>query len=516
MVRPTLSNAGQTLRGPAITERLDSWKEIAAYLKRSARTVQRWERETGLPVHRLRHDKLGSVYAYPSELDAWWNSRRAELEQDPDAEARPVPSIAVLPFADMSREQDQAYFCEGMAEEIINILCRINALRVSPRTSSFQFKASGAEIREIGRRLRVRTVLEGSVRKSGDQLRIAVQLADVDSGYQLWSERYDREIQDIFAVQDEIAHSIVKALQVTLTPNETEAVRTPPTGSVQAYDCYLRARNFYCQYDPRDMDYALQLFLRAIELDPNYAQAYAGLADCWSYIYLYSDRSERVREQAEWASQRAVEMNPRSAEAQASRGLSLSVGGRIQEAEEAFESAVRIDPDLFEGHYFYARHSFVQGQPEKAIRLYKEAMRVRPDDFQSPLLAAQIHDDLGRSSEAEALRRRGVKVAEEHLKLHPDDARALYMAANGLVGLGNRELGREFARRAFVIRPDDPMLLYNVGCIYSMLGDLEEAIDCLTKAAAKGLKQKGWYEHDSNLDPLRAHPRFQQLLRDLA
>ncbi len=513
-MRSTLSNTGPGGTDPA--ERLDSWKEIAAYLKRAARTVQRWEREADLPVHRLQHHKLGSVYAYRSELDAWWSSRHTELEQQEAMETRSKPSIAVLPFADMSREQDQAYFCEGIAEEIINILSRVKGLRVSPRTSSSQFKAPSAEIREIGRRLRARAVLEGSVRKAGEHLRIAVQLADAEHGYQLWSERYDRDMRDIFAVQDEIAHHVVEALEVTLSPRETAAVRTPPTGSLRAYDCYLRARNYYHQHDSRAMDYALQLFLSAIELDPNYAQAYAGLADCWSYIYLYSDRSERVREQADWASSRAVEMDPRSAEALASRGFSLSVAGHIAEAEQAFEQALRLDPDLFECPYFYARHSFANGQPEKAIRLYEAALRIRPDDYQSPLLAAQIYDDLGRHDEANASRRCGVAAAEEHLKLHPDDARALYMAGNGLVALGNRERGRELAERAFSMRPDDSMLLYNVGCIYSMLGDLDKAIDCLTKAVARGLKQKGWYEHDSNLDPLRAHPRFRALLRELA
>jgi TolB-like protein len=198
-------------------DRLDSWKAIAAYLKRGARTVQRWEREEGLPVHRLVHDKLGSVYAYQSELDAWWRSREAELANEPPLPAAAAPSVAVLPFADMSQERDQAYFCEGMAEELLDALSRVQGLRVSSRTASFHFRTPGADTREIGRRLRVGTLLEGSVRKSGDQLRIVLQLTDAESGFQLWSGRYDRRMSDIFAMQQEIAEKAVRALEATLS-----------------------------------------------------------------------------------------------------------------------------------------------------------------------------------------------------------------------------------------------------------------------------------------------------------
>lgn len=500
---------------PDTSDRLDSWKEIAAYLKRGSRTVQRWEREASLPIHRLQHEKLGSVYAYRSELDAWWKSRRTELENETPAEEFERASIAVLPFADMSQERDQAYFCEGIADEIINRLSRVAALRVSSRTCSFQFRAGAADTREIGRRLRVGTLLEGSVRKAGDRLRITVQLADAENGFQIWSGRYDRDMSDIFAIQDEIAQRVVEALEVTLAPHERASLQAPPTRNLQAYDAYLRARSFYYRFGPLDMDCAIQLFSRAIELDSDYAQAYGGLADCWSYIYLYSDRSEMVREQADWASRKAVEMDSQSAAAQASRGLSLSVAGHDREAEAAFETAIRLDPNLFEAHYFYARHCFVRAQAEKALQLYQAATAVRPGDYQASLLMAQIYEDLGRHDEANASRRRGIANAEEHLKLNPDDARAWYMTANGLVALGDRERGREYAERALLMRPDDSMLLYNVGCIYSLLGEVDKAIECLGKAAAKGQTQRGWYEHDSNLDPVRGDPRFQQLLSSL-
>ncbi len=297
-----------------------------------------------------------------------------------------IPSIAVLPFADMSREKDQAYFCDGIAEEIINALCRVQGLRVASRTGSFQFKDTAADLREIGNRLRVESVLEGSVRKSDSRLRITVQLIEAARGFHLWSESYDREFHDVFAIQQEIAHSVVKALRVTLSPQEKGALAEVPTSEVQAYDYYLRGRSFYYRYGRHDIEFALQLFSRAIELDSGYALAHAGLADCWSYIYLYSERKDAVRLQAEAAGCRAVELAPDSAQAQASLAVALSLGPRKEEAKAAFEKAIELDPTLFEAWYFYARHVFAGGDLPKAVSLYEEAMRVRPEDFYSPLL----------------------------------------------------------------------------------------------------------------------------------
>jgi tetratricopeptide (TPR) repeat protein len=376
-------------------------------------------------------------------------------------------------------------------------------------------QAAGLDVREIGRRLRVSTLLEGSVRKSGDRLRVGVQLTDAENGYHLWSEIYDREMSDIFAIQEQIAYRVAHELEVTLTAREKAALGKAPTQDIQAYDCYLRGRKFYYQYSTRDVECAIQLFAAAIERDPDYPAAYAGLADCWSYLYLYAERSDAIRDQADWASRRAVELDPESGPAQASRALALSLRGRDEEAEQAFDMAARLDPNLFEACYFHARHCFVHGQLEKAASLYEEAMRVRPEDHQSPLLVAQIYDDLGRHEDARAARLRGIVLAEEHLKLNPDDARAVYMAANGMAALGQRERGREWAGRALAMRPEDGMMLYNVGCIYALLGCPEDAIATLEKAVRCGLRQKGWYEHDSNLDPLRGDPRFQALLASL-
>jgi tetratricopeptide (TPR) repeat protein len=361
----------------------------------------------------------------------------------------------------------------------------------------------------------VGNLLEGSVRNFGGRLRVAVQLTSTADGYLLWSASYDREMSDVFAVQDEIARSVVEAMHDALGPCRAGEPRRNPTSDVQAYDYYLRGRSFYYKFGRQDVEFALELFSRAIARDPDYALAHAGLADCWSYLYLYVEHTGERRLQAEAASRKAVELDPNSAQAHASRGLALSLGGADTEARAAFETAIRLDPALFEAHYFYARHAFASGAPGKAVELYEHAMELHPEDYQPPLLVAQIYDDLDRREEARLARERGVALALDRLELNPDDARAVYMAANGLASLGRRERAGELAARALAMRPDDSMLLYNVACVYALLGETAAALGCLERALECGLRQKGWLLHDNNLDSLRGDARFQDLVRQL-
>ena len=440
-----------------------------------------------------------------------------EIRRDTDSRSPEIdPSIAILPFVDMSAEMDQDYFCEGIAEEIINTLTRIHGLRVASRTSSFRFKQAMIDSSQIGRQLHVQTLLEGSVRKEGQQVRIAAQLTDARTGFQLWSESFDRELEGIFAIQEEIARSIVGALQLTLSPQEISALGTTQTTDVKAYDTYLRGRKFYYQYRRRGIEFALQMFSSAIELDPAYANAYAGIADCCTFLHLNVERKEDHRDRALTSSRRALELAPESAQVHASRGAALSMACEHEASEAEFETAIRLDPTLFEAQYFYARDCFAQGKLEKAARLFEKASQVRPEDYLSPLLVCQIYDSLGRDNLARESRLKGIRLAEQHLQLHPDDARALYFAANAMVLLGDVERGLEWTRRAIEMEPGDSMVLYNVACILSVAGQTEEAIDRLENAAKLGLTYKAWYEMDSNLDPLRAHPRFQALLQTLA
>lgn len=421
-------------------------------------------------------------------------------------------SIAVLPFHDTSPGRDQEYFCEGIAEELIHALNKTKSMRVASRTSSFHYRKAALDIREIGRRLNVGTILEGSVRKVENRLRVTAELVNIVNGYTLWSEQYDRNFEDVFAIQDEIAQNIVHSLEVALSGDAEKVHRKESTPDAQAYDFYLRGKKFYYQYDRKGVEFALQMFTRATELDPNYSRAYSGIADCCCYLYANAGKRPEDLRLAVEASRKALELNPELAEAHTARAESHSLAGQTEEAEKEFDIAIRLDPDLFEARYFCARHCFAEGKLEKAARLYEQARLIRPEDYQSSLLVAQVYADLGRTDEARAARRRGVDVAEMHLNHHPDDIRALYMGANGLVAMGDREAGLLWAGRAMNLEPAEPMVLYNLACIYSLAQEPDRAMDCLDKAVKQGFTYSEWVDHDSNLDPVRNDSRFQRIM----
>jgi len=431
------------------------------------------------------------------------------------AAAATTKSIAVLPFVNMSADPENEYFTDGIAEEIINALSKIQALRVASRTSSFAFKGKNQDIRKVGEQLNVTTVLEGSVRKAGSKLRVTAQLVNVTDGYHLWSERYDRELQDVFAIQDEIAGNIVRALRVVLSDAEKRAIEKAPTANVQAYDYYLRGRQFFHQFRRTGMQFARRMFERAIEVDPGYAIAYAGVADCCSFLYMYWDGSKANLEGADSASRKAMDLDPELAEAHASRGFAVSLSKQYDEARREFETAIRLNPKLYEAHYFYARASFQEGKLEEAVRHYQDASRVRPEDYQALVLMAAPLKALGRQEEMRAAMRHGLAVAEKHLELNPDDARALYLGAGALVQLGDQERGLDWTRRAYAIDSEDSGVLYNVACAYSNMGRIDDAIACLEKSVQNGFGHREWFENDSDLDPLRNDERFQALMKRL-
>jgi TolB-like protein/Flp pilus assembly protein TadD len=462
-------------------------------------------------------DRFGGVLQFAQALPSPAATMPPQLP--PTVVSAPVgatpKSIAVLPFVNMSADPENEYFTDGVAEEIINALTKIQALRVAARTSAFAFKGRGEDIGEIGRRLKVATVLEGSVRKAGNRLRVTAQLVSVPDGYHLWSERYDRELQDVFAIQDEIAENIVRALRVVLSDDEKRAIEKPSTRDIEAYDYYLRGRQFFHQFRRTGIQFARRMFERAMEIDPGYALAYAGAADCCSFLYMYWDASRANLEGADTYSRKALELRPELAEAHASRGMAASLSQRYVEAERELQTAIRLNPKLFEAHYFFGRASFQQGKHEDAVRHYEEASRVRPEDYQTPMLQSFALARLGRKADAEAAVRKGLQIAEKHLELNPDDARALYLGGNALVQLGEGQRGLEWAGRALALDAEDSGVLYNVACVHALVGDIEGALAYLDKAIRNGFGHREWLENDSDLESLRADARFEALLKKL-
>jgi tetratricopeptide (TPR) repeat protein len=385
---------------------------------------------------------------------------------------------------------------------------------VASRTSSFAFRGRNEDIRKIGEQLNVRNVLEGSVRKAGNRLRISVQLVSVADGYHSWSETYNRELQDVFAIQEEIAQNIAKALQVILSEKEKRAIERAPTAHVEAYEYYLRGRQYFHQFRRKGYELALQMFAHAIGLDPGYALAHAGAADCHSLLYMYFDSNPANLEKAEAASRKALELAPDLAEAHVARGRVLSLKKDYAQAEGDFQTAVRLGPKLYEARYFFARTAKAQGKLEEAARLFEQACQLRPDEYEAATHLAATYTGLGRNADARAAFQRAATVVSKHLELHPDDARALYLGATVWASLGECERALEWANRALAMDPDDPVTLYNVACVYALQGEIEKALDCLENALKHGFAHKEWIEHDSDLASLRSHPRYQALLQD--
>ena len=434
-------------------------------------------------------------------------------ETVPVAVVSAAKSVAVLPFANLSADAENEYFTDGMADEIINALSKIQSLRVASRTSSFAFKGKNEDIGEIGKKLKVSTVLEGSMRKMGNKLRITAQLVNAADGYQLWSERYDREMEDVFAIQDDISQAIVKALRVILSEGEKKQIEKARAVDVKAYDYYLRGRQYFHHFRRKSLEYARQMFNKAIEIDPEYARAYAGVADACSLLYTYFDARDSHLRQADLSSLKAIELEPELAEAHVARGIALSMAKRFDEAVPEFEHAIKLDPKLFDATYWYARARLAQGMFEDAAKLFERSAILRPEDYQIPGFHAQVLINLGRHDESEAQYRKQVRLVDHHLELNPDDPRACILGAIAHAALKNEERSMALAQRAVAADPDDPALLYNAACNFAVLGRVDEALTTLEQAVDRGYGDKAWMEHDSDIDGLRSSPRYQALLQ---
>ncbi|MBD9638749.1 tetratricopeptide repeat protein [Ensifer sp. ENS07] len=426
--------------------------------------------------------------------------------------AKEKPSIAVLPFDNMSGDPEQEYFSDGITEDIITDLSKISGLSVIARNSAFTYKGKLVDIQDVCRRFHVATVLEGSVRKAGQRVRITAQLIDGKDGTHLWADRYDRDLTDIFAIQDEITHTIVEQLKVKLLPEEKKAIGQAPTANVEAYTNYLRGREFFHTRTKGSLQLARRLFARAADLDPNYARAYAGIADCDSALHAWHG-AEISLEALLATCAKALALDPSLAEAHASHGLALSTNGRHGDAVAEFERAIALDPNSYEGHYFYARHSFAEGDLEKAVELYERCADINPDDYRSPLLVMNALHSLGRHDEEAKLAAVGLERAERALRQHPENSDPAQLGAIALIALGQHERAKEWADRALAIDADDNNALYNVACVYSLLGEPDHAIDLLEPYLQKvGPHMKSWFKNDSDFDPIRSHPRYAKLL----
>jgi adenylate cyclase len=428
--------------------------------------------------------------------------------------AQEKPSIAVLPFSNMSGDPEQEYFSDGITEDIITDLSKISALHVISRHTVFTYKGKDVKVEQAASEMGVKFVLEGSVRKAGQRVRITGQLIDGATGGHLWADRYDRDLTDIFAIQDEITHTIVDQLKVRLLPEEKKAIEQAQTENVEAYTHYLRGREFFHTRTKESLQLARRMFARATDLDPNYARAYAGIADCDSVLHTWHG-VEISLETLLATCAKALALDPNLPEAHASHGLALSTNGRHAEAVAEFERAVALDPNSYEGHHFYARYSFTAGDFEKAVELYDRCAEIDPDDYRSPFLAANPLHSLGRFDDEVKRATMGLERAERALKLHPENSDPAQHGAVALALLGDRDRAKEWLARALAIDPDDNRARYNAACTYSLLGEIDRSIDlleiCLRQFGSDDMRR--WVKNDSDFDPIRTHPRYADLLK---
>jgi TolB-like protein/Flp pilus assembly protein TadD len=453
-----------------------------------------------------------AVFLIPVILMAWrWGAPGATSFSRPPLSRAAPHSVAVLPFQNLSGNRDDDYLGDGISEEIINALAKVQGLQVAARTSALAFRGTARDIRSIGRELNVSAVLEGSVQRSGNRLRVTTQLVSVADGYHLWSERFDREMEDVFAIEDQISEQVARALKVILKDQKWQSPSRPSPADIRAYEYYLRGHQFLLHIRMKSFGYAREMFQRSLEIDPEYAPAWAGLGEALALTNMfYPDRSEEL-EEAKQATGEAVRLAPELAEAHAARGLTLFLSGKAEEAEEEFREAIELDPNLYQARYFRARALYQGGRLEEAVREFQEAARIR-EDYDASFFAAQALEALGSHEEARSQLTRALEAVEKHMELNPDDPRAATMRAVSLCRLGRPEEGLAWAERALDMDPNDPGVRYNVACLYSLEGQAEDALRCLEEALARGFSNKEWFEKDPDLDPIRSHPRFQTLM----
>ena len=423
-------------------------------------------------------------------------------------------SVCVLPFANMSGDPEQEYFSDGISEDIITDLSKVSALWVAARNTAFTFKGKHVDVPQVARQLKVSHVLEGSVRKAGGRVRITAQLVDGATGGHVWAERYDRDLNDIFALQDEISQAIVAALKLKLLPEEKKAIEQRETTDPEAYKLYLMARQYYITGNfgnIRRSEAIIRLCRRAIEIDPNYARPWAMMAGAQINLRFFFGKEG---DDGLAAAERAIELDPNLAEAHAAKSQVLRQNARLEGAIGEIEIALRLDPDSYDVNLAAGQLNYVLRRFDKAIFHYEKAATLVETDFRSAGMLVSSHSAIGDKEGARRAARRALERCEKIVAVEPDNGSAMGFAVGALAALGEAERAKEWAERALLLDPDNINLRYNFAC--SLITDLHEfdaALDMLApRFETMGIEVLNWVKTDPDLDPVRDHPRFKAML----
>jgi adenylate cyclase len=435
------------------------------------------------------------------------------LRAAPKAPALPQKrlSICVLPFANMSGDPEQEYFSDGITEDIITDLSKVSALNVVSRVSAFSFKGKPVDVGQVARALKVTHVLEGSVRKAGNRVRITAQLIEAATDSHLWAERYDRDMDDIFALQDEISEAIVKALKLTLLPAERQAIERRSTTNPEAYKLYLMARQYNATGNSRHRAVTVRLCKRAIEIDPNYARAWALLSVSQANRALLALTGGSGWEAAE----RALALAPDLAEAHAAKGRVLGDSGRYEESLAEHAIALELDPDAYEVNAAAARCFIAMHRYREAIDCLEKAAAAIETDFWALGMSISCHEALGDKEAAMHAARRTLARVEKTIVAEPDHGVALSFGVTALAVLRESDRAKEWAERAMLLDPENYNLMYNLACGMIKLGEMDEALKLLEPVFRTAQVQSlNWWKTDNDLDPLRGDPRFKAMLAE--
>ena len=423
-------------------------------------------------------------------------------------------SVCVLPFINMSGEPEQEYFSDGITEDIITDLSKVSALSVVARNTAFTFKGQPVDVKEVARTLGVAHVLEGSVRKAGSRVRITAQLIDGAAGDHVWADRYDRELDDIFAIQDEISKAIVDALKIKLLPEEKKAIEQRGTSNAEAYNLYLMARQQWISGttgNPRREEAIIRLCQQATLLDPEYAQAWALLALAQLELKFLHGRDENALPAAE----RALEINPSLPEAHCIKARYLEEEGRTKEAEQQIRTALELDPESWEVNREVSRMLFRHGRIPDAIPFFEKAASVMDSDWSSPMMLITCYDAVGDKAKLRKAARSTLDRVERAIAKDPTNGTALAVGAYSLAMFGEEDRAREWIRRALLLDPDNLNMRYNLACtIVRQLGDIDETLDTL-EPFFKRVNSPTLMRHmeaDPDFHNIRNEPRFKEML----
>jgi non-specific serine/threonine protein kinase len=422
-------------------------------------------------------------------------------------------SIAVLYFENMSSDKETDYFCAGMTEDLITDLSKIRRLKVIPRSDILPYRNKEIQSQQVGEALCVQYIVEGSVRKGGDKIRITAQLIDVKSGFQVWAERYDRLIEDVFNVQIEVSEKIAEALKVSLTESEKKSLAKKPTDDLRAYDFYLRGSEFLLQKGKKYNDAAIQMFEHAISIDPNFPLAYAGLAEAYSYNYTFYDGDRSWLEKTMEMNEKALDLDPDLIEAQIGIGLVYFFQKRLTEAAHHLEKVLKIKKDFYLVLFWLGTISFCLEDYDAAVKYHQRGAVIKPYSEEPWHHLSMIFLKKGDLKSAKEAGKKMVALGLRKLEVNPEDCVVLSRMAETYAVIGERNKALEAVKRVVDIQPDDGIALYNCGATYAWLGKNDEAFSYLNAACEKGFMNIiHWFKNDPYLESIRDDPKFHDML----